>query len=441
MTIFAPEEQSIIIPDGASFDYLTDVCSDPSGQTIVFNAPFQDTDANGENSVSNAGAVYIASTNNKFYKVVPPPKWRNSEAVFGHHVDISSDAKVIVASARGDTSNTGAFYILVKQEGSYKVVKRVQRSVYTEGDKFGFSIGIGQNLDGSVPLLGSDEYLIVCGSPFWSFAYTGQGRVDAYIYNLTDNTVRVGGRFTVSTASTNQNHGYSIEVAKNASRVLISARESDLSGLVQLYTPHPTSGWEVNRTPDFEFTTSTANDYLGIANSNSPTTFTYRPMAISPDGTWFAAGAMGEGNGTVRIWSGDSPYSLQKTYTNDVADTFFGGSVSMSEDFIVIGEQEYDVSSNEGAYQYASYTTSWGGLTRKTADTPTINSYYGYDVFVSDNHVFTVASDYNNGAVQDIGAVYVDEYRSGAFVSATDTEVQKPVDYWLPDTVTKKKRK
>lgn len=627
-----PEEQGIIIPDGTAYDYMTDIVCDSTGQTVVYNAPFNDTDENGENSKTNAGCIYINQqkvtpreadrqrlgtnyflqnrsldqspwastvgtlsqnvtgadgTANKAWTIgdtsagatqhiyqqisvtgnttngysffvrkksiqsfpyitlqvlggssktlvfaldlltgvydvksrigtfdfdvtpftspVGDQWWKvrmmctddgsnttatcwispaaylnldsssinqslqgsievdfftfkkgltslgeldfvfsettsssvtNESAAFGHHVDISADGKVVVTSARGQDYGKGAFFIVTKGNGSgkWRVVKKVQPSWVNFGDKFGFSVGIGY--DAAI-----DKYIIACGAPFATSTQTARGVCKVYSYDLATNAVSELGELSPTYGTTDKNFGYCLSVAKNASVIAVSSRESNLDGEVAYFLRE--SGWG-NKSPEQTLDLIGSNQYFGITNSASPTTFAYKPVALSPDGTWLAVGAHGENSnvGTVRIYTNlVSGVSISATYNGDTAGEYFGGSLAISEDYLLIGEQGSDRSgTDQGSVFYAAYTTSWGSTSRLQADTPIDNNYFGYAMAISDNHLFIVASDYNDTGKDDIGAYYKFLYQDGGTMSATNTEVQLPVDYFIAGPVKKKKK-
>jgi hypothetical protein len=291
--ILPPEQLNIIVPDGNSYDYLTDIAIDDAGQTIVFNAPFQDYDANGNNYKLNAGAIYITDRNgNNIQKVTPYEKWRKVDTngqVFGHHVDISGDGKVILTTARGEDDETGAIYIVARDNGSLKweVKKRIQPSWAIAGDKVGFSSAISD--------LNNGVYTIVAGAPFATInGFSENGRASLYEYNLATNTITELAIFLPSSLLASQQFAYTIDISGDASVVAIGCYGVYGGGYVRMFYRPPT-GWG-NKQEDVTYNDGyTESGYYGVTNSSSPTTFAFKPLALTKTADWMAIGAHGQG--------------------------------------------------------------------------------------------------------------------------------------------------
>lgn len=440
MAIISPPTQiNLIIPDGAAFDFLTDVAASDDGQVVVCNAPFQDTDENGENSVTNAGAIYIGNENRIKQKVVAPVANRAANNVFGHHVDVSPDGRVIVASARGELTNSGAIYVITSVNNIWTIRRRISPSWVGTDDRFGFGVAISDDI-------GDGKYNIVGTAPFYDGGNTNEGRVQVFTYDIDDNSVTEEAILSASSSSTDQNLGYVAEISSDGKTILASTRESDLSGRVYVY--YKSGATWANATEDqiLEISdTAAANDYYGITNSSGPTNFAYHPIGIDADGSVIIIGAHGSDSNTglVDIWEGGAgSYSVVRTYTDSSSGRYFGSSVAINPagDYIAIGLQEYDEAGNQnqGAlWAIPKSASSWPASQSSgdfvQADPSTLFAFFAYDIHLSTDYMFSVASDYNT-AFSDLGAFYVFRYHSNAQISATDVEVQKPVDYQIEET-------
>ena len=121
-----------------------------SGDTVVVGAPFEDSGAkaiNGDqndNSVFSAGAVYIFVRINGVWSqqaYLKPSK--NAGEAFGRSVAISGDT-VVVSAPHEDTKaeNSGAAYIFVRSGGIWSEEAIIKASNAGQFDQFGFSLAI-----------------------------------------------------------------------------------------------------------------------------------------------------------------------------------------------------------------------------------------------------------------------------------------------------------
>jgi hypothetical protein len=128
-----------------------------SGETLVVGVPSQSYDALGENSLSNAGAVYVFTRNGGNWiqeqKLVGSGvNGRMASDYFGYSVGIFSETLVVGAYGHDYDSNgsylvsfSGAAYVFTRNGGIWSLEQKLSASGANSrfaNDQFGFSVGI-----------------------------------------------------------------------------------------------------------------------------------------------------------------------------------------------------------------------------------------------------------------------------------------------------------
>ncbi|MEL7160434.1 MAG: hypothetical protein AAFN92_06735 [Bacteroidota bacterium] len=124
-----------------------------SGQAIVVGAINEDEDTNGGDTKSGAGSAYVFAQNNGSWtqqaKLVASD--RDSEDQFGYSVATSGQAIVVGARFEdedangGDTkSNAGSAYVFAQDNGSWTQQAKLVANDRTGNDEFGYSVAISE---------------------------------------------------------------------------------------------------------------------------------------------------------------------------------------------------------------------------------------------------------------------------------------------------------
>jgi hypothetical protein len=149
---------------------------------------------------------------------------------------------------------------------------------------------------------------------------------------------------------------------------------------------------------------------------------------------------MGDGFGSVFIYEG-SGYNWEKTQQltpGDGLGKYFGASVDISGDYVIVGAPDYAFFSDEppgSAYIYKWNGTSWQEDTKLTPANGLINDYYGYDVAIKGVHAVVAAQSTTiSGSTEDL-PVFVYKLQGGNWVlqqtlvpSGNDGNVRPSVD-------------
>ncbi|GEM_PF-4514943 len=122
-----------------------------SGSYAVVGAPFQDLDVAGANSMSNAGAAYILLQTNGVWaqvqKIVSSDRAINDN--FGYRVAIDGNYIVIGAWAEDEDANgantlgnAGSAYVFKNNSGTWSQIKKIVNSDRRTADNFGVAVSI-----------------------------------------------------------------------------------------------------------------------------------------------------------------------------------------------------------------------------------------------------------------------------------------------------------
>ncbi|HEX9825415.1 MAG TPA: T9SS type A sorting domain-containing protein [Flavobacteriaceae bacterium] len=115
-----------------------------SGDYAIVGSYFEDEDENDQNFLSGAGSAYIFKRDgtgiwNQVQKIVAQD--RSSGDLFGHSVFINQDR--LIVGAPGQEDRPGAAYVFEKDgTGNWAEVKKLTALDGTNGDQFGYRVGI-----------------------------------------------------------------------------------------------------------------------------------------------------------------------------------------------------------------------------------------------------------------------------------------------------------
>lgn len=400
------ENQIIVQPSAAAFDYTIDTAISGAGEVMVMGAPTADHTA-----LSNPGAawVYENTAGSLLFvaKLTAPDAL--AEDKFGHAVVVSADGSTIAIAAHEqntDISDGGAVYIFTKVVGVWTFQQRlVPIAVALQFDRFGFSIS-----------LSDDGNTILIGSPFRTTSVNDDGI--AYIFTRSVGVWTQQAKLTHATPTANDTLGYCAHLSGDGLVAFVGATMVSSIGGVMVYKKG--AGW-VDKTEDqrIQHAGGVTFDYFG-ASVNSFFTFGGTAISSNTDGTKLFVGAYGvDGAGSNRgavfyyvDVAGTMTFS-QKIEALSVTQDFhwFGYSVSCdgTADKLLIGAQSDDSGlSNAGRFFYLE----WNGSTYVESATtqplvPEAESFFSNKVDISKNGSFAMisASDYDGGFT-DTGASY-----------------------------------
>jgi len=214
------QQQKIVSSDRAAFDnFGKSVAVD--GEYIVVTATAEDEDANGENTLSNAGSAYIFKKDGSSWvqqqKIVASD--RNAADGFGKSVAIDGENIVVTAVGEDEDENgenslngAGSAYIFKRSGDVWAQQQKIVASDRDTSDSFGYSVSIDGNY-------------IVVGANLEDDDINGENTLNnagsAYIFKRSGDTWTQQQKITASDRGENDNFGFYVAVYGNY--VLIGA--------------------------------------------------------------------------------------------------------------------------------------------------------------------------------------------------------------------------
>jgi hypothetical protein len=267
-------------------------------------------------------------------------------------------------------------------------------------DYFGYFVSICGN------------YAIV-GAPYDDGAAgTDQGSVSFYQYNGTNWVLMQ--KITDATGAVNDLFGISVSVSGNYAVVgayLDDGAAGTDQGSASFYQYNGTNWVLMQKITD---ATGAANDYFGYSVSISGN------YAIV--GAYMDDGVAGTDQGSVSIYqyNGTNWVLMQKiTDAIGAAIDYFGNSVSISGNYAIVGASKDDeaIGINQGSVSIYQYNgTNWMLMQKIQDATGAANDFFGYSVSISDNYVI-VGAAYDDGvAGSDQGSVSIYQYNGTNWV-------------------------
>ncbi len=195
------QAQKLVASDRAAAD-IFGISVGISGTTIVVGAVFEDEDASGQNTVSGAGSAYVfeksGSTWTQAQKLVASD--RAGSDYFGRSVAISGSTLVVGAefededASGGNTlSNAGSAYVFEKSGSTWTQAQKLVANDRAAGDQFGWSVAIS----GSTLVVGADGDAGQAGS---AYVFEKSGSTWAQSQKLVANDRAAEDRFGRSVA-------------------------------------------------------------------------------------------------------------------------------------------------------------------------------------------------------------------------------------------------
>jgi hypothetical protein len=340
-----------------------------SGDTLVVGAGYEASSASGEeedNSASVAGAVYVFTRSDGIWSQEAYLKASNAEMddFFGTSVAISGDTLVVGAigedsSASGgeednSAENAGAAYVFSRSDGVWSQEAYLKASNAEEADRFGWSVSI------------SGDTLVVGARYEDSSASGGEGDNSAgaagaaYVFSRSEGVWSQQAYLKASNAEADDYFGTGVAISGDT--LVVGANNEDSNA---------SDGEEDNSASAagavYVFSRSegvwSQEAYLKASNADAGDRFGWS-IAISGDtlvvGSHYEAGNASGGEvdnsspsaGAVYVFSRIEGVWSQEAYlkaSNSEEYDYFGRSVAISGDTLVVGAYREDSSATGGA--------------------------------------------------------------------------------------------
>ncbi len=402
--------------DGAAYDYFGYSVS-ISGDTLVVGASYDDVDG-----IADQGSAYVFSRNNGgmdgWGQVTKLTASDGAEDdYFGWSVSISGDTLVVGAYGDDDVDGNnfqGSAYVFTRNNQTmddWGQVTKLTASDGAEDDWFGTSVSISGDT-------------IVVGADKGDGGNRNQG--SAYVFTRNNQTMDDWGQVTKLTASDGATHdyfGYSVSISGDTLVVGAFGDES-FSGSAYTYVMEGDAWTQIAKPVASD---GEEDDYFGYSVSISGDTIVVG--ARDDDGCKGSAYVYTRNNLTADDWG----QVVKLTASDGEAGDEFGCSLSISGDTIVVGAHWDDNPDRSGsAYVYTRNNETaddWGEVTKLTASDGEASDYFGYSVSISgDTIVVGAYGDDDGGDYQGSAYVFVrnnqtaDDWGQAAKLNASDGE-------------------
>ena len=313
---------------------------------------------------------------------------------FGYAVAIDGDRAIVGANSNDDVgSNSGAAYIFEKIDDAWVEVQKITASDATSGDLFGISVGIS----GNYAIVGAhlnDEMGSNAGAAY-IFEYDGA--------SWTEDT-----KLIASDAAAGDFFGFSVSISGD--NALVGARFENNQGAAYVFN---LSGGTWSETTKLTASDANTDDWFG--------------QSVCISGTHAIIGAnqnddAGINSGSAYIFSlsGGVWSEVQKlTASDEMSDDYFGWSVSISGERAVVGTiLNDDAGSASGSvYVFELSGGVWSETQKLTASDAATFDYFGQSVSVSGDHIL-IGANRNDDDGADSGLAYMFKLDGGTWVES-----------------------
>jgi hypothetical protein len=335
---------------------------------------------------------------------------------FGHSVAVSGDT-VVVGAYREDGAGDarGAAYVYTRNRSggadNWGQVKKLTASDAEDGDIFGYSVAIS-----------GDTVVVGAVAEDSGGSTSGAAYVFARNYDpsnpstpLADNWGEVQ-KLIASDAEENDQFGESVAISGDT--VVVGAYLEDGTGndrgAAYVYARNKDGADAWGEVKKLAASGVTDYDYFGISVAISGDIIIVGARGEDGAGNYRgAAYVFARNTGGADNWGG-----VQKLTASDAADyDQFGESVAISGDMVVVGTSVEDGTGSDrgAAYVFARNRDGadhWGEVKKLTASDTQDDDWFGYSVAISGDTV-VVGAAYEDGTGSDRGAAYVYARNSG----------------------------
>ncbi len=339
-------------------------------------------------------------SNNENYSITADDGAAND--FFGQSVSISGDYAIVGAYLDdvGGNGNQGSAYIFHKSGNNWSQQAKITADDGADNDNFGKSVSI------------SGDYAIV-GAFFDKVA----GKIDqgsAYIFHRSGANWTLQTKITASDGAAEDWFGASVSISGDYT--IVGANGDDVGGNADqgsVYIFHR-SGATWTQLAKITASDGAAVDHFGTSISISGN---YAIVGASGDDV---GGNSGQGSAYIFHRSGANWTQQAKITASDGAsEDLFGRSVSISGDYAIVGADYDDVGSNSNqgsAYIFHRSGVSWTQQAHFTAPDGTVNDYFGKSVSMWEDYAIVGAIGYDEGGNTEQGSAYI-FHRSGSIWS------------------------
>ena len=362
-------ETKITASDGTQDDYFGHSVSIYE-DTIVVGAYMKD-------NYKGSAYIYEKNSNGEFEEIQKiTASDGTSKDYFGLSVSIYKDTLVV--------GNSGSAYIYEKNSnGIFEEVQKITASDGERDDGFGNSVSIYEDT-------------IVVGASYKGTYYSGS----AYIFEKNSN-----GDWSqlqeIGKGSIYDFYGNSVSIYENT--IVVGAHEPNgyNPGYAYIFEKNSNGVWE--QIQKITASDGTSRDYFGYSVSIYENT-----IVVGAYGSDYKSSDSGSSYIFEKISDGDWSQLQKITASDGARNDYFGHSVSIYEDTIVVG------ASRESNYRGSSYIFEkisdgdWSQLQKITASDGTGDDVFGHSVSIyEDTIVVGAIRDYNK--IPDSGSAYIFE--------------------------------
>jgi hypothetical protein len=375
------EEAKLLPADGSSYDYFGGSVAISGNRALI--GVYGDDD-NG----SNSGSAYVfnfdGSTWQEEAKLLPSDG--ASHEKFGISAAISGDTLVVGAYTDDDNGvSSGSAYIYRFDGSTWQEEAKLLASDGASYDVFGYSVAI----DGDLVLVGA----------YWDDD-NGQDSGSAYIYRFDGSTWQEEAKLIASDGTSPGHFGKSVAISGNLA--LIGTPYGSASGSAYIYRFDGKSWQEETKLIPSDGSDGAPDDYFGGSVAISGNLVLIGAQDDDPAGNE-------SGSAYIYRFDGNSWQEEAKLIASDGAsDARFGSSVSISGNLALIGvRNDADNGSNSGsAYVFNFDGSTWQEETKLLPSDGASSDYFGNSVSISGDLVLIGAgSDDDNGSAS--GSAYI----------------------------------
>ena len=329
-----------------------------------------------------------------------------TDDIFGHSVAISGNT--VIVGAPGHNSYAGVAYIYEYQSETNTFVKKASLSnSHNVANSFGRSVAIS----GDTVIVGADDENCT-GGEYCGAAYLFEKPASGGWIDTTEST-----KLTASDSTEYDWFGNSVAISDDTAIVGVGG-DSDSAYLFE----KPTSGGWVNATENVKLTAPEGTEY---------NLFGYR-VAIS--GNTAIVGAIGSDSSPGTVYLFEKPVSgwaaaaenIKLTNSAGVAGGYFGISIAISDDTVIVGADRDDDGGSGFGAAYLFEKPASGGWVDAAESAKLIASdsakydRFGKSVAISGNTVIVGASRVDN----DSGSAYLfEKHPAEGWTSAIESKL------------------